>query len=113
MPKVILAPRRDAGLAEERRRLVADERGDERRARQRRRAADIAHGVDDRGQQRRIEPEEREGRGVPRLDVGADEAGDAGVGAIGHVQRTVAQDPGDPRVDGGEAKIARRATRRD
>jgi hypothetical protein len=77
-----------ATLADERRLLVADERGDGRRARQRTRFADDPARVDDLRQHRGGNVEELERAGIPGGGVGEDlEPGHGCVGRVRDVDR--------------------------
>ena len=108
VPKVILArPRLHAALADQRRLLVADERGDRRRAVERggrRRATPLESTTV--GQRRAVDAQRVEHAVVPVAAVAALQPGDAGVGGVGDVERALGEVPGDPGVDGADAQVA-------
>jgi hypothetical protein len=85
--------------------LVADEPGDHGTPRQRCRLADDSGRVDDRRQDAGIDAQQLEDRRVPGRSVRQDEARDARVRRVGHVDRACRERPGDPAVDRAEAQV--------
>ncbi len=100
-------PARHAGLADEARLLVADERGDGRRPRQRGRRADHPGRVHHRREHPRGDAQRLDRRGGPARAVGAEQRRDRGVARVDHVERALREVPRDPGVDGAEAEVAR------
>jgi hypothetical protein len=95
-----------ASLPEQRRLLIPDDAGQERRTRQGDGFADDLGGVDQTGGGALGNPQAGQPCVVPGATPTGIQSGDAGVGPVRHVERAPAEVPHDPAVDRAPTKVA-------